>query len=104
MVHVMLFPMLNPLYVYISTFLSMCAAPSMADLCSSLISFFPGMFLSYFLNVLQIVPVARIITGITFVFNFYMRFIYSARLFYFRIFSAFFLITYLSVSRNCNIY
>ena len=40
----------------------------MAGFCSSVTSWFPGMLLTYFLNVFEIVPVAPIITGITFVF------------------------------------
>ena len=59
---------LNLLYFYISTFRSMCAVPNMAVFCSSLTSWFPGMLLTYFLNVFERVPVALIITGITFVF------------------------------------
>ena len=46
----------------------MCAVPNMAVFCSSLTSWFPGMLLTYFLNDSEIVPVAPIITGITFVF------------------------------------
>ena len=45
LVYVMLFPMLNGLYLYISTFRSMCAVPNMAVFCSSLMSCFPGMLL-----------------------------------------------------------
>ena len=45
----------------------------MAVFCSSLTSCFPGMLLTYFLNDFEIVPVAPIITGITFVFTFHMR-------------------------------
>ena len=45
----------------------------MAVFCSSLASWFPGMLLTYFLNVFEIVPVAPIITGITFVFTFHMH-------------------------------
>ena len=63
---------LNLLYFYISTFRSMCAVPNMAVFCSSLTSWFPGMLLTYFLNDFEIVPVAPIITGITFVFTFHM--------------------------------
>ena len=36
---VMLLPTLNVLYLYISTFRSMCAVPNMAVVCSSLIDF-----------------------------------------------------------------
>ena len=66
-----LLSVLNLLYFYISTFRSMCAVPNMAVFCSSLTSWFPGMFLTYFLNDFEIVPVAPIITGITFVFTFH---------------------------------
>ena len=64
---------LNLSYFYISTCRSMCAVPNMAVFCSSLTSCFPGMLLTYFLNDFDIVPVAPIITGITFVFTFHMR-------------------------------
>ena len=55
---------------------------------SFLTSCFPGMLLTYFLNVSEIVPVEPIITGVTFVFIFYMRCITIVRSLYFRIFSA----------------
>jgi len=42
-VHVMLFPMIENLHFPISTLRNMCAMPSAAVLCSSLISFFIGM-------------------------------------------------------------
>ena len=45
----------------------MCAVPNLAVFCSSFTSWFPGMLLTYFLNDFEIVPVAPIITGITFV-------------------------------------
>ena len=73
MVLISLPSVLNLLYFHISTFRSMCAVPNMAVFCSSLTSWFPGMLLTYFLNVFEIVPVAPIITGITFVFTFHMR-------------------------------
>ena len=41
-VHVMLFPMINVLYFYITTFRSKCAAPSKAVFRSSLMSCFSG--------------------------------------------------------------
>jgi len=59
---------LNLLYFYISTFRSVCAVPNMAVFCSSLTSCFPGMLLTYLLNDFEIVPVAPIISGMTFVF------------------------------------
>jgi len=83
-----LLSVLNPLYFYISTFRSMCAVPNMAVFCSSLTLSFPGMLLMYFLNDFEIVPVASIITGITFVFTFHVRCISIVWYLYFRIFSA----------------
>ena len=73
MVLISLVSVLNPLYFYISTYRSVCAVPNMAVFWSSLTSCFPGMLLRYFLNNFEIVPVAPIITGITFVFTFHMR-------------------------------
>jgi len=83
------------LFFYVSTSRSMCAVPNMAVFCSSLTSWFPGMSLTYFLNDLEMVPVAPIITGITLVFTFHMRCISIVRSLYFKIFSASFLITLL---------
>ena len=74
----------------------MCAVPNMAVFGSSLTSWFPGMLLTYFLNDFEMVPVASIITAITLVFTFHMRCISIVRSLYFRIFSAYFLITFLS--------
>ena len=45
MLHVMLLPMLNVLYFYISTARSMCEVLNMAVFCSSFISCFPCMLL-----------------------------------------------------------
>jgi hypothetical protein len=53
MVGILLVPALTPLYLYVSTFRSMCAVPNMAVFCSSLTSWFPGMLLTYFLNYLK---------------------------------------------------
>ena len=72
MVPLCLVPMLALLFFYVSTFRNMCAVPNMAVFCSSLTSWFPGMSLTYFLNDLEMVPVAPIITGITLVFTFHM--------------------------------
>ena len=90
LVLISLVSVLNLLYFYISTFRSMCAVPNKAVFCISLTSCFPGMLLTYFLNDFEIVSVAPIITGITFVFTFHMRCISIVRFLYFRIFSAFF--------------
>ena len=96
MVLISLVPVINLLYFYISTFRSMCAVPNMAVFCSSLTSCFPGMLLTYFLNDIEIVQVAPIITGITFDLSFHMHCISIARSLYVRILSASFLITFLS--------
>jgi len=96
MVLISLVSVLDLLHFYISTFRSMCAVPNMAVFCSSLTSWFPNMLLTYFLNDFEIVPVAPIITGITFVFTFHMLCISIVRSLHFRIFSASFLITFLS--------
>ena len=103
MVRILVVPALTPLYLNVSTFRSMCTVPNMAVFCSSLTSWFPGMLLTYFLNDFEMVPVAPIITGITFVFTLYMRCISLVRSLYFRIFSASFY-NHISVSWNCNIY
>ena len=66
MAFISLVSVLNLLYFYISTFRSMCAVPNMAVFCSSLTSCFPGMLRTYFLNNFESVPVAPIITGITY--------------------------------------
>ena len=97
---------LNLLYFYISTFRSMWAVPNMDVFCSSLTSCFPVMLLTYFLNDFKIVPVAPIITGITFIFTFHMRCISNVRFLHFRIFSVSFLITFLSpeIATSINIH
>jgi len=61
MVLISLVPALTPLYLYVSTFRSMCAVHSMAVFCSSLTSWFPGMLLTYFLNNFEKVPVALLL-------------------------------------------
>ena len=76
MVLISLVPVSNPLYFYISTFRSMCAVPNMAVFCSSLTWCFPSTLLAYFLNNLKIVPVAPIITDITFIFKYYYYYYY----------------------------
>jgi len=50
MVLISLVPVLNLLYVYISTFRSMYAVHNMAVFCGSFTPCFPGMLLTYFLN------------------------------------------------------
>jgi len=96
MVLISLVPALTPLHLYVSTFRSMCAVPNMPVFCSTLTSWFPGILLTYFLNDFEMVPVAPINTSITFVFTFHMRCISIVRSWYFRIFSASFLVEFLS--------
>jgi hypothetical protein len=57
------------LYFYISTFRSTCTVPSKIVFCSFLMWCFPVILFKYFLNDLEMVQVALIITGITFVFT-----------------------------------
>jgi len=102
MVHILLVPALTPLYLYVTTFRSMCAVPNMAVFCSSLTSWFPGMLLTYFLNDFEMVPVVPIITGITFVFTFHMRCISIVRSLYFRIFSVSLLLLLLLLSSSSS--
>ena len=83
MVLISLLSVLNLIYFYISTFRPMCAVPNMAVFCSSLTSWLPGMLIMYFLNNFEIVPVAPLIIGVTFVFTFHMRFISSVRYYYY---------------------
>jgi hypothetical protein len=61
MVRISLVPVLTLLYLYVSTFRSMCAVSNMAVFCSSLTSWFLGMLLTYFLNDFEMVLVAPII-------------------------------------------
>jgi len=53
----MLFAMLNVLCFDISSFGSLCALPSTAVLCSSLISPLPGVLIGYLLNGDDMVPI-----------------------------------------------
>jgi len=70
MARVMPFPMITILYFHISTSRSMCAVPNVVVLCSYLISCFPGVLLRYCLSDSEMVPLAPVITGITFAFYF----------------------------------
>jgi len=70
MAYVTLFPMINVLYFYIINLQSIFILPSMDIFCSSLMSCFPGTLFTYFLNHVEMVPAAPVITGLTFVFTF----------------------------------
>jgi hypothetical protein len=66
MVRISLVPALTPLYLYVSTFRSMCAVPNMAVFCSSLTSWF--LLLLFFLLLLLfliiiIIPLSHIPTN-----------------------------------------
>ena len=60
-VHVMWFRIINVLYFYLTTLRRMWAVFSMAVVCSSLMSCFPGMLLKYNLNDYETVPVAPVL-------------------------------------------
>ena len=92
----MLYYILNVSYFHTGTFRSMCAVPNMTVFSSYLISYLPSTLLWHFPNNFEIVPGAPIITGITFVYTFHKSCISLVRSLYFRIFSASFLITFLS--------
>ena len=89
--------------VFCTYTLALCdarAVPSISVFCGSFISCSLGMLLRYCLSDSEMVPVAPIITDITFASTFHMRSNSFGRSLYFRIFSAY----HISVSRNCNIY
>ena len=83
----------------------MCAVLNMAIFCSSLISCFPGVLLKYCLSDFGMVPVASVISGITFDVTLHMRWIYIMRFLKFKIFSASMLVTFLSpqITTSVNI-
>jgi hypothetical protein len=58
MVPISLVPALALLCFYVSTFRSMCAVPNMAGFCSSLTSWFPGVFLAVFRKMLSAIHIA----------------------------------------------
>ena len=93
---VMFLPMLNALSFYVSTFWILWNVHNMAVFCNSLILCFPCMFLRYFVNYFEIVPVAPTVSGIAFIFTFHTCWISTMRSLCFRTFSASFLITFLS--------
>ena len=86
MVFISLVSVLNLLHFYISTFRNRLQCPIW--LFSVVPSWFPGIFLMYFLNIFEIVQGVPIITGITFVFTFHMSCISIVKSLHFRIFSA----------------
>jgi hypothetical protein len=79
MLQVVLFPRFDVLYFCVSTFRSMRAVHNMAAFCSSLIACFAAMLPRYCLNDLLRVPVAPVITGITFVCTFHVHCVCTSR-------------------------
>jgi hypothetical protein len=59
--------------LYVITFCNICSIPNIAVFCSSLISYSTSMLFRYCVNDFKMVPIAPVITGITFVFASYMR-------------------------------
>ena len=78
MVLVMLFPIQNVLYAYISTFPITCAMSNLAVFYCPFISCFHGMLLRYFLNDFDMVPVAPIFIGVTFAVLLLLLLVYQA--------------------------
>ena len=103
MVRISLVPTLVLMVFYVSSFWRMCAVPNMAVFCSFRTSWLPGMLPMYFRNDFEMVPVAPVITGITVVFTFHIRWISIVRSLYFKMFSASFLITLLSAEMATSI-
>jgi len=64
-VRVMLFPAINFLHLNVNTLRSMCSEPSVAVFGTFLMSCFPLTLFRYFLNYMQIFPVALVVNGIT---------------------------------------
>jgi hypothetical protein len=64
--------MFNVLSYCISTSGNMCEVPNKVVICSSLMSWFPGILLRYFLKDFEMVRVAAVISDITFIFMFHM--------------------------------
>ena len=90
--HVILIPMSNVLFFCITTYQSMCEVFSMAVVCSSLISGFPSMLLTYFLNDFEMVSFAPIITGNTCIFTFHIHCISIGMSLYFTFLASFIII------------
>ena len=74
----------------------MCDVPSIAVFCSEPIKFLPGTASKIFLKLLITIPVASIITGITYHFRFHIRRISIQKLLYFNLFFASFCTAFLS--------
>ena len=100
--HMILFSALNVLYFNIDTFRITCAVPNMAVFCGFSILRFRLMLLRYFLKNFEIVPVALLTTGITFVCMFHMCGISIVRSLHYSLLG--FFLDQMSDFRNCNKY
>jgi hypothetical protein len=98
-------PMLNVLYFHISIFRSKRSVPNVAVFCSSWMSFFPGILLSYFLNDFEMLPIVLVFTGFSFVFTSHILCVSIVRSFYIAILQASFLVSLLSpeIATSINI-
>jgi len=76
-----MFPVISFLYLYVNTLRSMCSEPSVAVFATFLMSCFPLTLFRYFLNYMQIVPVASIVNGITVVSTFHIMLHFCCNLF-----------------------
>ena len=95
--HVMLLHLWNMFCIFTLALSIVCVqCPIWLFFAVSLILCFPAMLFKYCLSDFEMVPVTPIITGITFSFTFHMGWISIMRSLYFKIFSASFLITFLS--------
>ena len=90
----MLFRMLNVLHFYIITSRSVCAVSDMADFCSSLLHSFPVSCSGIYWMTLRWFQFTHLL--LVFFFTFHIRSICTVSFLYFIIFSASFLITFLS--------
>ena len=102
MAYVTLFLMTNVLYFYIINLQSICIVPGMDIFCSFLMSCFPGMLFTHFLNHLEMVRAAPVIIGFTFAFTFCKWLSSIVRSLYFKIVLAYVFITFLYHNNNNN--
>jgi len=77
------------LYFHISTFRSLCAVPTTAVLCVSLISCFPDLLLRFCLSDFEMVSLGTLVTVIIIALTFHMRLISILRSLFFSLLSFF---------------
>jgi len=103
MLHVILFPTINLLYLYIITPQSICAVLSAAVFRSSLTSSFPSTLFRYFLDDFEVVRVAHHYYWYHFYFHIPHNSTSIVRFLCLKIFSTYFL-NHISISWNYNAY